>query len=104
MFGAVYAFVLLGFLSAYLYSTTLTISYYTGLQRQKNLASDRASTVLIDTLTHADTVKAFSNEAGELRQLDRVYKAREQASVQLARKMEIFGVLQLLIVGIGSLR
>lgn len=101
MFGAVYAFVLLGFLSAYLYSTTLTISYYTGLQRQKNLASDRASTVLIDTLTHADTVKAFSNEAGELRQLDRVYKAREQASVQLARKMESFGVLQLLIVGIG---
>ncbi|KAG0321836.1 hypothetical protein BGZ97_010134 [Linnemannia gamsii] len=70
-------------------------------ERQKNLASDRASTVLIDTLTHADTVKAFSNEAGELRQLDRVYKAREQASVELARKMEIFGVLQLLIVGIG---
>ncbi|BBE09294.1 multidrug resistance ABC transporter ATP-binding protein/permease [Mycoavidus cysteinexigens] len=101
MFGAVYALVLLGFLSAYLYSTTLTTSYYTGLQRKKNLASDQASTFLIDTLTHADTAKAFSSEAGELVQLDRAYQAREQASVQLARKMEIFGVLQLLIVGIG---
>ncbi|MCG1045936.1 ABC transporter ATP-binding protein [Mycetohabitans sp. B6] len=101
LFGPIYAAVLLGFLAIYLYSTVLTAKRCELLQRKKNRASDRASARLVDTLTHADTAKSFSNEANELFQLDRVLKVREKASLHITRKMEMFGALQLLIVGIG---
>ncbi len=101
LFGAVYAAVLIGFLAAYLYSTMLTVAHCTPLQRKKNWVSDRASACLIDTLTHADTIKAFANEASELAQLEGAFRAREQASIQITRHMEVLGALQLFIVGIG---
>ncbi|MCF7695627.1 ABC transporter ATP-binding protein/permease [Mycetohabitans sp. B2] len=101
LFGWVYAAVLLGILTLYLYLSVATAKRCEVLQRKKNRASDRASTRLVDTLTHADTVKAFSNEASELARLNRVFKMRAWASIHIARKMEIVGAAQLLIVGIG---
>ncbi|MCG1046897.1 ABC transporter ATP-binding protein [Mycetohabitans sp. B6] len=101
LFGWVYAAVLLGILTLYLYFSVATAKRCEVLQRKKNRASDRASTRLVDTLTHADTVKAFSNEASELARLNRVFKMRAWASIHIARKMEIVGAAQLLIVGIG---
>nr|QGY72916.1 ATP-binding cassette transporter [Mycetohabitans sp.] len=101
LFGLVYAAVLLGVLTLYIYFSVATAKRCEVLQRKKNRASDRASTRLVDTLTHADTVKAFSNEASELTRLDRVLKMRAWASVHITRKMEIVGAAQLLIVSIG---
>lgn len=101
LFGLVYAAVLLGVLTLYIYFSVSTVKRCEALQRKKNRASDRASTRLVDTLTHADTVKAFSNEVSELTRLDRVFKMRAWASIHITRKMEIVGATQLLIVGIG---
>lgn len=101
LFGLVYTAVLLGVLTLYLYLSVATAKRCEVLQRKKNRAADRASTRLVDTLMHADTVKAFSNEASELTRLDRVFKMRAWTSIHITRKMEIVGAVQLLIVGIG---
>ncbi len=101
LFGALYCAVLLGFLLAYLCFTTATVKRCEALQRKANAAADRASASLIDALSHADTIKAFSNEASEVAQLDDTFHACEQTSVRITRKMGIFGTIQLLIIGIG---
>ncbi len=101
LFGALYAAVLLGFLLAYLGFTATTVKRCETLQRKANAAADRASASLIDALAHADTIKAFSNEASEIAQLDDTFRTCEQTSVRITRKMEIFGTIQLLIIGIG---
>ncbi len=101
LFGPLYATILIGFVAAYLYSTTLTVKHCAVWQRQKNLAADHASAHLIDTLTHADTIKAFSKEENEMAQLDEVLKTREHASVYSTRKTEMFSALQMMIIGLG---
>ncbi len=99
LFGALYAFVLLGFLFAYLGFTAVTVQRSAKLQRQGNLATDRASARLVDVLTHVQTIKAFANEASELTQLDRNFQTSEQINNRTNRVMELFGTLQLLILG-----
>ncbi len=101
LFGGLYAAVLLGFLLAYLSFTVLTVQCCVSLQHQGNLATDHASARLVDTLAHVDTVKAFSNEAHELAQLDDTFKTSEQANNRITRTTELFGVLQLLILGVA---
>ncbi len=101
LFGPLYATILIGFVTAYLYSTTLTVKRCAVWQRQKNLATDHASAHLIDTLTHADTIKAFAKEANEMAQLDEILKIREQTSVYSTRKTEMFSALQMMIIGLG---
>ncbi len=99
LFGPLYAFVLLGFLLAYLGFTAVTVQRSARLQRQGNLATDRASARLVDVLTHVQTIKAFANETSELTQLDKTFQTSQQINNRTNRVMELFGTLQLLILG-----
>ena len=85
----------------YVIFTGITTEWRLKYRRESNALDNLANTRAIDSLLNYETVKAFGNEALEVREYDRVMGQYETAAVHSQSSLALLNVGQALIVGVG---
>ena len=85
----------------YVAFTGVTTEWRLKFRRDSNSLDNKANTRAIDSLLNYETVKAFSNEALEVREYDRVMGAYETASVRSQSSLALMNVGQAFIIAVG---
>ena len=85
----------------YVAFTGVTTEWRLKFRRDSNSLDNKANTRAIDSLLNYETVKAFGNEALEVREYDRVMGAYETASVRSQSSLAMMNVGQAFIIAVG---
>jgi len=85
----------------YIAFTGLTTEWRLKYRRDSNALDSKANTRAIDSLLNYETVKAFGNEALEVREYDRVMGEYEKASVRSQSSLALMNVGQAFIIAVG---
>ncbi|ORX37664.1 hypothetical protein BD324DRAFT_622810 [Kockovaella imperatae] len=86
-FGWDFAAVTAGTMALYTWFTVQTTAWRTKFRKQANAADNKGATVSVDSLINYEAVKAFNNEAYEVKQYDATLKTYEKASVKIATSL-----------------
>lgn len=85
----------------YVAFTGVTTEWRLKYRRDANSLDNKANTRAIDSLLNYETVKAFGNEALEVREYDRVMGEYEKASVLSQSSLALMNVGQAFIIAVG---
>ena len=85
----------------YVAFTGATTEWRLKFRRDSNSLDNKANTRAIDSLLNYETVKAFGNEALEVREYDRLMGGYETASVRSQSSLALMNVGQAFIIAVG---
>ena len=96
-----FALVTLATVAVYAIFTIATTEWRTKFRREMNEKDNEFSAQAVDGLLNYEIVKAFGNEAFEVRRLDRALAAYEDASVRAQTSLSLLNAGQATIIAVG---